>query len=397
MSRNYADWLKAYVEYASFTESPAVMHYWSGVGAVAAVLGRRSWLDMVEFQWYPNFYIIFVGPPDIVRKTTTMGIAEKMMREVECVKFGPTIASWQALIADLNEAAEILPVDGDEISINSMSICSGELGNFLDPTDKRAIDALVTLWDGGRITKSTKNNGKEFMDHTLLNLMGCTTPSWILGSVPAYLAGGGLFSRMLFIYADKRERRVAYPSQTARSDGAKVRKRLVEDLQSMSDITGPMLMSDAAIIWGTEWYNKLCDLQESGAESDILARKQVQLHKVAMVLAASRNSTYQNRYILTDEILMDSAKHLDDIESHRSQVFEQIGKSQDSLKSDTVLTKIRERKEISLVDLFKLVRKDIPKAFEFEQILLSLSSARLIVQEKRNGMYYYSAFGEERF
>jgi len=392
MSRNFPNWLDAYTDYSSFTESPKVMHYWAGVGAVASVLGRRSWIDMVEFQWFPNFYIIFVGPPDIVRKTTTTGIAEKMMREVECVKFGPTIASWQALIADLNENVDYLDLpNGDQQIINAMSIVSSELGNFLDPTDKKAIDALVTLWDGGRIVKSTKNNGKEFMDNTLLNLMGCTTPSWIMGSVPAYLAEGGLFSRMLFIYADKRERRVAYPSQTAAENAAEVRQKLVEDLQDMATISGPVLMSSDAIAWGTEWYDQLCDQQEKSLDTDILARKQVQLHKVAMILAASSSSIHKGQYIITDKILSEASTHLNSIEAHRAMVFDKIGRSQDSIKSDLILNKIRSRPNIALTDLYKALRKDIPKTAEFEQLLLALIRAKLVEKENKNGVFCFHA------
>lgn len=397
MARHFENWLEAYVKYASFTESPGFMHYWAGVGAIGAVLGRRSWIDMIEFQWFPNFYIIFVGPPDIVRKTTTTGIAEKMLREVECVKFGPTIATWQSLITDLSEAMDFVDLpNGDQQTINAMSIVSSELGNFLDPSDKKAIDALVTLWDGGRIVKSTKNNGKEYMDHTLLNLMGCTTPSWIMGSVPAYLAEGGLFSRMLFIYADHRERRVAYPSQTARSDAPEMRRKLIEDLQDMSSITGPMIMSPEAIEWGTEWYNKLCDQQESNADVDILARKQVQLHKVAMILAASTASISKGRYIITAPILEEASTKLDEIQSHRCFVFDKIGKSQDAVKSDLVLNQIRKKKEASVLDIYRALRKDIPKTTEFEQIMASLEAAKFVKRTVKNGAWYVCAVDTDK-
>ncbi|TXH42236.1 MAG: hypothetical protein E6Q97_36170, partial [Desulfurellales bacterium] len=70
MTRQLKDWLATYLDYTEGTEAPRVMHFWAGVSAIASVLRRRVWIDMTRFQWYPNFYIIFVAPPGIISKTT---------------------------------------------------------------------------------------------------------------------------------------------------------------------------------------------------------------------------------------------------------------------------------------------------------------------------------------
>jgi hypothetical protein len=379
MARHFDNWLKAYTEYCSFTESPEILHYWAGVSAIAGALGRRSWIDMVAFNWYPNFYIIFVGPPDVVRKTTTSGIAEEMLREVEGVKFGPNVATWQSIITDLDEAFEFMEMpNGEQKTINSMYICSGELGNFLDPTDKKAVDMLVTLWDGGRIEKSTKNNGKEHMDNTLLNLLGCTTPSWINGSIPTYLADGGLFSRMVFVYTNSRARRIAYPNLTARKDAYDYRNKLIEDLRDIRSIVGSVHMTKDAYEWGTCWYDDLCDKQESGEANTLLARKQVQLHKLAMIISASKKNLWNRQYSIDEDILCEAAVELDKLEPQRLAVFENIGKSQGSIKSDSILNIVKMKKKVLLTELYKLSIKDMPDFQEFSKYVISLQKAGLI-------------------
>ena len=78
--RNFPDWITAYLKYASVTEAPRRMHFWAGVGAVAGCLRRRVWLDMKRFQWFPSFYIIYVGPPGVVTKSTTIDIATDLIK-----------------------------------------------------------------------------------------------------------------------------------------------------------------------------------------------------------------------------------------------------------------------------------------------------------------------------
>ena len=92
-TRNYADWLKAYLKYAEATEAPQHMHFWSGVSAVAGALRRKVWIDQAYFKWYPNFYIVLVAPPGIVSKSTTVGIAMDLLRKVPGIHFGPDVVT----------------------------------------------------------------------------------------------------------------------------------------------------------------------------------------------------------------------------------------------------------------------------------------------------------------
>jgi hypothetical protein len=63
MPRIHNDWIKAYQEYASHSEAPPRMHFWTAVSALAGALRRKVWIEQAYFQWYANMYIIFVAPP----------------------------------------------------------------------------------------------------------------------------------------------------------------------------------------------------------------------------------------------------------------------------------------------------------------------------------------------
>ena len=71
MARNFPNWLTAYATYTADSESPREFHLWTGIWTLAGALRRRVWIDMRKFQWTPNFYIVLVGPPGIVNKSTT--------------------------------------------------------------------------------------------------------------------------------------------------------------------------------------------------------------------------------------------------------------------------------------------------------------------------------------
>ena len=59
--RNHADWLTAFMEYASYGEAPRHMYFWSGVAAIAGALRRKVWIDQAYFKWHCNMYIVLVA------------------------------------------------------------------------------------------------------------------------------------------------------------------------------------------------------------------------------------------------------------------------------------------------------------------------------------------------
>src|SRR3989304_116541 len=102
MSRRCDDWLKAFVDYASYGEAPLKFLFWTGISTIAGALRRRVWIDQKFFQWVPNFYIVLVAPPGIVSKSTTANVGMNLLRKLEEIKFGPDVITWQQLITSLD-------------------------------------------------------------------------------------------------------------------------------------------------------------------------------------------------------------------------------------------------------------------------------------------------------
>ena len=331
MSRNYNNWLNAYLAYSDHSEAPEKMHLWTGISVIAGALRRRVWIDMQYFQWTPNMYVVFVAPPGIVSKSTTAAIGMNLLRQVDGIKFGPDVITWQALIKELQDAKELFQIeDGEDMyhTMSALTIVSSEFGTFLNPHDREMVDALVSLWDGqiGVWSKMTKTQGNDEIENPWINVLACTTPDWIAGNFPEYMIGGGFTSRTVFVYADKKRKLVAYPADQVRFDFMETQQKLVQDLGHIANIlAGEYKLEPSAKAFGERWYQEHydnpCPELEGERFGGYVARKQTHIHKLAMVLAAAES----DRLIVQEHHLKNATTLIDTLEGDMPKVFNRIG------------------------------------------------------------------------
>lgn len=386
--RHFNSWLKAYVEYAATgSESPIAMHFWAGVAAIAGALRRNVWLDMKKFEWVPNFYIILVAPPGVVAKSTTTSIAMNLLRAVPGVKFGPAIATWQALSqAFANSLEMVMMPDGLFHSMSALIFDSQEFGNLLNPQDREMIDFLITLWDGkrGTVEKITKTSGNDVIENPIINIIACTTPSWLEGNVPEHMIGGGFTSRCIFIYADQKRQLIPYPKFEVVPNFQLIQIKLVEDLRQIAKLRGEFILDQTAIAFGGEWYadhakNPPKHLENARFEGYI-ARKQTHIHKLAMVLSAAES----DGLVLKKEHLFESDKIISALERDMPRVFERIGTSFQSRGAASLVTVVRAHKAIERKKLFSILFREMSLR-DFESALAAALEAKHVTCEQENG------------
>lgn len=373
------------MEYASFSEAPPHMHFWTAVSTIAGVLRRKVWIDMAYFRWHPNFYIILVAPPGIVSKSTTAGIGMSLLKKVPDIKFGPDVVTWQALITGFAESTMAFEHQGEFHTMSAMTIESSEFGNLLNPQDKEMVDLLVALWDGkpGLFEKKTKHSGNDAVENPWINIIACTTPSWIAGNFPEYMIGGGFTSRCVFVYAEKKAKLVAYPSEIVPKDLKIMAQKLVEDLCQMSLLAGEYKLSPEAVEWGKAWYEAHYTAKHLHLDDDrfggYLARKQTHIHKLAMVLAAAES----DRMAITAEHLAIADQMVTDLEPDMQFVFSKIGKSEDAVYAERLIWYVTKRGGCLYSEAYRFVHAHFPKMQDFEAVITgAVRSGYLVIKAK---------------
>lgn len=291
------DWLRDFVEFSSYGESSPKIMYWTGVGTIAGALRRKVWIDQIYFQWTPNFYILVVGPPGSVKKSTSIEMGLRLLRQVEGIDFGPQIVTWQQLISHMANSRQSFPMkEGPPYECSSVTISLSEFGSFFDPSSRELVDNLTDIWDAklGHIRKETRTMGDDEIINPWLNIMACTTPGWIADNFTEKLIKSGFASRPIYIHETRPAKDVPYPRRNMPPMNVRNHEgALVEQLRSIAELVGEFHMTDAAYVWGEKWYMAYRHWMRSlgsQTEAGFYERKQTHLHKLAMVIAASQGS-----------------------------------------------------------------------------------------------------------
>lgn len=391
--RNYSHWLRGYAEYTQHSEAPDLFHFWTGVSVIAGALRRQVWIDQRYFQWTPNFYIIFVAPPGIATKSTSISIGHNLLAKVEGVKFGPQSMTWQALTQSLAGAKIMVPFREDLLPMSCITCAVSELGTFLRPDDKDLIDVLVSLWDGqlGTWRRSTKTQGDDEIENPWINVIGCTTPSWLKDNFPEAMVGGGLTSRVVFVYADAKRKLVPYPADLIPDQYFEDESRmLMEDLQRIGEMCGEYEMEKEAKQWGADWYKDHWSKKPENLAADrfagYMARKQTHIHKLAIVLAAAQ----RDDLVITRNDLEMAHSFVTATEADMSTVFESIGVAPMAKAALEVLALIRAYETVEQTVLFRRVMNSMSLE-EFMKATDAVIKSGYAEQKYSNGKKYLIA------
>lgn len=386
MPRAYEQgWLKAYVQHQRYSESPLAFHFWTGVATIAGALRRKVWIDQLHFQWTPNFYIMLVGPPGVAAKSTSLRAGLSLLEQIDGVVFGPQSMTWQALLDAFRAAQEsvTIPSTGQEVTMSCLTIGASELGTFLRPENREFLDLLTAMWDGQKeVFRRRIRTEETVITNPWINVIGCTTPSWLKDNFPEVLIGGGLTSRIVFVFAQKKRQLIAYPArEIPNASYLDEEKALVYDLNQIANLKGEYALTDDAYSWGETWYDHLNNgprpqHMASDKFQGYIARKQTHVHKLAMVLAASK----RDNLIITTEDLIEADEHTTVLERDMLHVFASIGVAPGAKVTSEVLKIIKNYGVISYRDLWRECINTIdPK--EFQSAIESASEAGFIQKQ----------------
>lgn len=374
------DWLTDFVRHTSYGETPAKILWWVGVVTIAGALRRKVWIDQFTFQWTPNFYLLIVGPPDIIKKSTSVSLGTRLLRRIKGIDFGPQIVTWQQLVTHMADARETVKIGEVDFQMSCVTIALSEFGTLFDPNDRNMVDVMTDIWDGKLepITKETKTNGHDEIINPWLNIYACTTPGWIADNFSSRLIRSGFASRPVYLYCDEPLRDVAYPRRQMPEPGIMLEEEndLVSRLQTISEYAGEYTLTEAAYEWGTQWY---ADYRRESRSSGFLqeagfGRRQTHLHKLAMVISAARGKF---PVIDVDE-LREADARLRELEMDVQRVFGYVGQSPGSKTANELVQVLAKTGSMNKKVLYRKFFFRTTSSVEFEEAVKSAKASGLV-------------------
>ena len=384
MPRQLEDWITSFLVYTDNSEPPYSFRLWTAVSVIAACMRRKCVLEW-DKPLYPNMYIVLTSPPGKARKGTAMAQGMMFLREMG-IPLAPDATTLQALIVKLDSAGDGEVVDSVVKPHASLTVFSEELTVFLGYQNKELMALLCNWFDCPDLWEyKTKNVGEYNIRNVWVNLLGATTPDQIKECLPQSAIGGGLTSRIIFVYERDKDKDIPFPF----SFDKETARRLMLDLEDIRMLRGEYKISEEFIPLWQDWYTKNSranplKLKHFGGYA---SRRPIHILKLCMILSASSRRDLQ----ITDIDLLRAIDILENTEKTMTEVFMGFGKSPiaDTLHQMGLYIHGRGRQGATEAEIHRRFYDDAD-AQTMEAILLQLKKMgriTAVVQDDRTTLY----------
>lgn len=375
--RHLPDWIDGWMEYTNNTEAPDLFRLWTAISVIASALQRKCYVSWgTSLTFYPNMYIVLVGPSG-VRKGTAMNPGLDILQDLGKIKIAAQATSLQALIRRLKDTNYQDPdlTTGKMQFHSSMTIFSKEFTVFLGYHNRELMSTLCDWYDCDKSWKyETIARKVEEVIGVWVNLFGATTPSLIQSSMPMDAIGGGLTSRIIYVFEEEMGKMVFLPMQSQKE--VQLYEYLLHDLDKISCLSGQFSYTEAFLDAWTDFRVEdranppFIDDRFSG----YISRRPNHIMKLSMIMSASRGNRKMDMVLTKDDI--DRAIDvLMQAERKMFRVFSGVGRSDISDILERVMTFLLSSKttEVPIWQLATHFKSDMDK-FTMDRILGTLEA-----------------------
>lgn len=216
-------WLGEYVRACvPLTDAPVEFHLATGLGALAAAIGNRSWADAWGQRTYPHLWIVLVAASSFWRKSTSINLAEGLLRDAVPEACYPN---------DFSREKFLRVLEGQPWGLLTLK----EFGSFLAVAGKDynsgLKEALTELYDGPSTFKRSLQSGDVTVSSPAITILGASTLDWLESKVSTNDLGSGFIPRFVFVTAAEK---ASLKGMTGAMD-AGARERLVSGLRRIAD------------------------------------------------------------------------------------------------------------------------------------------------------------------
>lgn len=355
-------WLDAFMEYCDEMETPKEWLRWAGLSTLSSSIKRNCYLWYRKIKFFPNQYIILVGPPGI-------GKGEAISRGYDLAFNAKTcnyIKDWHTPQEILEELAEGFQgiglkvgqvITAQVIKDHTCTIIAPELAVFLQNYENLH-SLLCAWWDQNKFEYKTKNKGKHTVEDMSVSLLGGCVPDYIRSLSKDRMAPitGGFTARTIFVYAIEKDHLNKYSFGAPTPINSKLRDALIHDLKHIQSLTGELTVSkEAQKLWEDvyEEHNKRGAI-DSDASQNFKSRISSHIIKTTITVCLSATDSLT----ITRDHLDTAIRYIEEIRDKVDVVFRSVGESPLSVIQNKVLTIIDGIGMISHKALLKHMYRD---------------------------------------
>lgn len=358
--RELSSWIDYFVEHTNGIQSQRIFRQWAAISTVAAALERKVHIISQGRPVFPNLYIFLVGPPGS-GKTRAVDESEDIFRALKSHKIAPTSMTKASLIDALKESERAIPgqIEG---TFNALYLAAKELGALLPGYDTDFMNALVYLYDS--IPYGEKRRSKDIsftIDKPLLNLIACTTPSFLNEMLPLGAWEQGFLSRVVIAYSDILEDTKLDLLQETKPRDPTLTKALEKDLVHIGQRIGRYQFDREAALAMESWNDDRRKTEPAHPRlTHYNTRRPLQLLKLTQIAAADRGS---NTIGILD--VQRAQNWLTEVEGGMHDIFTAMTYGGDArvtneLHHYVIVQQTREGKVVQLADVFRFLQSRVP-------------------------------------
>jgi hypothetical protein len=324
-------WLESFEDYCQGMEAPREWIRWAGISTLSASLKRRCYLWYRGIKFYPNQYIILVGPPGI-GKGESINAASKLADEAQSINYVKDWHTPQEILEELAAGFQHINLKpGQVITTNVVQdhtccIIALELAVFLQKYDNLH-SLMCAWWDQNKFDYKTKNKGKHVIENMSVSLLGGCVPDYIRSLSKDRLAPitGGFTARTIFVYATERFQLVDKSFGAPTQQTNKLRDALINDLKHINTISGELHVEKEAVKLWEEVYRKHNErgIIDSDASTNFKSRISSHIIKTAITTSISESDSL----VITRDQLRRAIEYVEQVRDKVDIVFRCVGES----------------------------------------------------------------------
>lgn len=379
------------------TEIPTLFTLWSGLWAISAAVRREAWVKWFPDRFYANLYVILVGTPGLVKKSSAANVVTnllanlpdyiedrnmKRIKKINLLRGKATPESLMEAMIPTAGRVYLEDADGNRV-LNSatgrplyyapgseIAISSSELATLLSKQkySENLTSDLLDFYDCHNIWpwRTVKRGVIELRNlHTCF--LGASTPKGFQKSLPDAVLGDGFLSRCVIVAQLENPRTFAQPRPVPGApDQEELGKRLGYIAANMSR---EHEFSKKAWSLYEDWYANHKERLRKEMSDDNLginSRLDINVQKVAFLMKAQRYTDAEDRTIQLED-LEDSIKLLEGTFARAPSVLRGVVSDEFSRSVNKVETFLRRKANCSRQEMLANLRmssQDIDSAIK---------------------------------